>query len=121
MQRNNELVRELLLFIEINKESYHDGFNSEQISIEAYDKHEIAYHCMLILDAGFLIGKNSSSQTNIRVSIHGLSWHGHEFLDSVRDEEFWGKIKSKAEEENIPLNTHFIAAISKSLVAKALA
>ena len=121
MQRDKDLVRKILLYVELNKEAYYDNFSSDQIMIEGYGKEQIAYHCMLILQTGFLMAEDSTKNGSLRISIKGISWLGHEFLDLVRDEKIWNKIKETASEQGVALNTELIISISKDITNNAIA
>ncbi|WP_194288139.1 DUF2513 domain-containing protein [Agrobacterium tumefaciens] len=47
------------------------------------------YHLHLLDDAGFLMPLKIKKQPSISVTFRGLSWSGHEFLDSVRRKDVW--------------------------------
>ena len=98
MQRNMHLLRELLLEVE----SWTDGrpHYIQQVALEGYGHEDMAYHCRLLVEGGYLIG----SVTPVfhkppYVLIHRLSWEGHDLLDAVRDhtvfERTMAVVKSK--------------------------
>jgi len=66
----------------------------------------ILYHVRLLIDRGLVYGDAAVTGCPVdqaealgcvpkNVSIYGLTWEGHDFLDTVRSEEKWGKIKEK--------------------------
>jgi hypothetical protein len=57
-------------------------------SIEGID-----YHLDLLIQAGMLKGKSGFTTT----AISRLTWHGHEFLDDIRDHDIWSKTKERVQ------------------------
>jgi hypothetical protein len=93
MQRNMDLVRELLL--EIDREPRLDGLRwmpGENISIDGYSREEIAYHLNMLVEAGFVTGQATMDAP----LVSKLTWKGHELLDDIRDPDIWAKTKEKA-------------------------
>jgi hypothetical protein len=97
MKRDTDLIRELLLKLEawpmerggvphITPED--KGFSSLNRSA-----HEIEYNLNLLLQAGFI---DSPDQSNVGIYFRGITWEGHDFLESVRDPKIWGKTKDGA-------------------------
>ncbi|WP_237487825.1 DUF2513 domain-containing protein [Vibrio parahaemolyticus] len=97
MKRDMELIRKLLLTIEENP---------RQLEVEGYDKNQVKYHALLLIEAGFLDGNVSDTLANTSVvpsfvSVNRLTWDGHEFLDSIRKEEVWNTIKTEFKDASI--------------------
>lgn len=88
MKRDMDKVRELLLKIEAGE--------SESIGTESDT--EDSHHLWLVKDAGFI---TSNMRDFPLVFIGGaeqwtrprLTWEGAEFLDGIRDESSWSKVK----------------------------
>lgn len=96
MKRDMDLVRALLLKLEAMSSSHSTTTfttDDEDIAVEGYDEEQIAYHLLLLQEAGFIEGKRFVSG---EFSFRRLTWNGHEFLDSVRDPEVWKKTKAGA-------------------------
>jgi hypothetical protein len=58
----------------------------------------------MLIDAGYLDGETSHHKGpgeydggNDMIMLFGITWHGHEFLDSVRDPKIWERAKKGAE------------------------
>lgn len=49
-----------------------------------------------------------------------MTWDGQNYLESVRDNTRWGKIKKIAKEKGIPLMFNTVIDISKKLIIAAL-
>ncbi len=97
MKRDMELIRKLLLTIEKNP---------RQLEVEGYDKNQVKYHALLLIEAGFLDGNVSDTLANTSVvpsfvSVNRLTWDGHEFLDNIRKEEVWNTIKTEFKDASI--------------------
>jgi hypothetical protein len=56
---------------------------------------EIEYHLNLLREQDLI--DCPAGQPMIGIIYRGLTWRGHDFLDSVRDEEVWRKTKKGAE------------------------
>lgn len=93
MKRDMELVRKLLLYIEEN--CMHDALHSSQISVDGYSSDEIAYNIHVMVGGGLLDVVDASAMGDRfgYYLIKGISWYGHEFLDSVRNEGVWSHTK----------------------------
>lgn len=103
MNRDFELISSLLFLFE-NKP---DSAMLEYPEIAGFDKAQIAYHCSLLNDAGFLRCEPITSGTSarvVRVLPFELTWDGHEFLDKVRADTTWNKIKSSSREKGVALS-----------------
>lgn len=49
-----------------------------------------------------------------------MTWEGQDYLESVRDNTRWGKIKKIAKEKGLPLMFDIVIDISKNLIIAAL-
>jgi hypothetical protein len=92
MKRDMELIRKLLFFFD-------DKSTPEHVMvppIDGYDDATIKYHLVLMHDAGLLRCeplKSSTSDRVIEVIPFELTWDGHEFLDTVRNNSVWQRIR----------------------------
>ena len=115
MKRDFELVRKLLFFFE-------EKPGPESISvppIEGYSEHEIMYHCILLHDAGLLRCepmKSSTSDRVIQVIPFDLTWEGHEFLDKIRSDTIWSKVKSQVQDKGGTLSFNLISELAKNTI-----
>lgn len=65
------------------------------IEINGYDRQQIAYHAVLLSDAGYIDGQDRSSLASRNFHIRRLTNQGHDFLDAIRDQTVWGNTKNK--------------------------
>ena len=88
-----DLLRKLLIFFEDKP----DGAPVEVPPIDGYSELQIKYHLVLMHEARFLscerIFSSSDPQRVIYVIPFQLTWQGHEFLQSIKDDTVWRKLK----------------------------
>src|SRR3984893_16550321 len=98
MQRDMDLIRELLLKLEALPMPHGGVVNitpdAEEIAVPGYDFDQIDYHLTQILKSGFV--DEGGSSPLIGIGFHCLTPAGHDFLDSVRDPKTWAKTKKAA-------------------------
>ncbi len=119
MKRDFDLVRKILLQFE-EKES---STIVEKPEVEGYSYEILSYHCRLLYDAGFLRCEPVVSTTSdriIKVYPFELTWDGHEFLDKIRSETTWNKIKTQAKEKGLALSFSVVTELAKRLAAQLL-
>jgi hypothetical protein len=98
MQRNMDLIRELLLKLEALPMRPGGTVDitpdAEEIAVPGYDSNQIGYHLTQIRKAGYI--DEGGSHPMVGIGFHCLTPAGHDFLDSVRDPETWAKTKKAA-------------------------
>lgn len=98
MQRNMDLIRELLLKLEALPmrpgEIMSITPDAEEIAMPGYNPDQIDYHLSQISKAGLI--DEASARPMIGIGFRCLTPAGHDFLDSVRDPETWAKTKKAA-------------------------
>ena len=107
MKRNFDLVREILLAAEAQ-----DFDKTKSIASEGYSNDEIKYHIKIMEDGGLI---KMRQHPNIDAPapapvFDGLTWKGHEFLDSIRESGSWSKIKSVLKAKSLGLSYESIKA-----------
>jgi len=95
MKLDQELVREILLAIEASKNDPKEGIN---LVLANRSPRAISYHVLLLTEAGFILSRDAFPTHNTSLwQPTRLTYKGHEFLDTVRDEEIWRLTKTGAE------------------------
>lgn len=89
MRRDMDLIRKVLLAAEAG---------APYPKIEGYSDDAVKYHQMLAIEHGLLKGavaKVHTHQTDIpgAVVLKGVTWEGHDFIDAVREDTNWIKVK----------------------------
>jgi hypothetical protein len=92
MKRDMELIRKILIKVE---ESDRDPLDYVPLEIEGYDQSTVSYHIWLLVDAGLVEGVDCTSDAIFRWHAQRLTWDGHDFLQSIRDDTIWNKVKEK--------------------------
>lgn len=119
MKRDMGLVRSILLEIE-QQEAGYVQYSSD---IKKYAKDEINYHIYIMLQAGLLAGNSIESQASFIprdfAGIH-LTWQGHEFLESARDETRWEKAMNMVKSQGGSVTIGVLTQLLSSLMKEAL-
>lgn len=88
MKLNQDLVRLLLLEIE-DKTGPYDSLELSDISIKDFSDEEILYTTERLLEAGYIKARLETTDLHRDQVIYSLTWDGHKFLDTVRDNVVW--------------------------------
>lgn len=96
MRRDMDLIRELLLAIEARPLG-----SSEDIAVEGHDRETVAYHLALLQEAGLIdaLVDEIYGEAVPQVIVKRLTWDGHEFLDSARNQTVWARTKAIVREK----------------------
>ena len=106
MKRDWELVRQILLQLEALGDTRsilrHDG-------ITGYDADNVGYHMRLLKEAGLIeaecitgLGGRSACMAS------GLTWHGHELLDHMREQGMWNNVRRVIREKGLEVSIEAI-------------
>lgn len=100
MELNHDCVRTLLLEIESNKqlgEPLTEYNFKDNVIFNNYDFDTVMYSLLKLREAGFVNCTLEFSEGKLYAwIINDITWSGHEFLDNIRDNETWQKVKSVA-------------------------
>lgn len=100
MKRNWDVVREVLLEAEALDQKRQKE-NCYQLSED--DDKGSAEHALALFRAGFLEGKEDGDEEGPYLRVKGLTWQGHELLETMRSKPVWESIKSTAREKGVEL------------------
>lgn len=92
MQRDMELIREILKMVAENPSST----APHVLHIEGHSDEEIGYHTQLMVEAGLLAGIGAFLDRGriVAPQVDRLTWHGHDFLEAAAEPERWRKAKA---------------------------
>ena len=91
MQRDMDIIRTILLRIE---QSQNDGVTARDFPDR--EPKLVNYHLGLVMQAGLAKGKYYGGDGEaLSYDLFELTWPGHEFLDSLRDESVWREVKTE--------------------------
>ena len=120
MERSMDIVRDILLAIEKQHKSPSDIL--QKIEVKDYSEGDVIYHLELMINADLVRG-------NIRqflgpglphYTVHGLTWDGHEFLDSSRSQTIWTKTMDEVRKQGVGLNFKIIQSVMTKYIAASL-
>ena len=98
MKRDMDLIRELMFKLESFPmgpgDNVHITPDDLAVQVDGFGVDQIGYHLALIEQAGFI--ERSRSAPAIGIMFRGLSWAGHDFVDSVRSPDVWNRTKQTA-------------------------
>jgi Hypothetical protein (DUF2513) len=123
MKRDMELIRELLLAIETDVKN--TTFPASQLNLaSSWADDDVYYHLELMKDAEFVEAEAVRSFQGIDdVMIERMTWAGHEFLDSARDESIWKGAKTILQSKGIALEgvgfgmlTQVLSSVAKQIL-----
>ena len=142
MKRDFDLIRGLLLYYE---KKDNPKCQKELPTLERkYEDLDLSYHIWLLNDAGYLEGieikekveeifKFEEGDRDIKIThykrgdrtvdVHPkhLTWEGHEFLDSIRDNSRWDTIKTKIKDRGAELSLLTIKTVATAIINQAIA
>ncbi len=110
-----DLVRRILLALEAREHGYAPG----GFTIAGYDQDVIGHHVWL-MEQGRLI-------TAVKTTVHGdaspnalpitITWAGHDFLDAVRNDRVWGKVRTELKDKAITLPFTLLQDLALKILA----
>lgn len=104
MKRDIDLVRKILLALE-----EHGSVPIQSLEIVGYEQEAVDYHLWILADSPYVHFEKGSLASAIFVS-YRLTWQGHEFLETIRDDARWKQLKEASTKA---------AATSTEAIAKA--
>lgn len=116
---NHDLVRELLLIVEKEKVTIEPltSYNFKEHEIfTKYTFEEVIYTFQKLKEANYIDFKASYGDgVIIFYQIGNLTWEGHKFLDTIRDDKVWRDAKEETSKlKSVPMNV--ISAVATKLV-----
>ena len=118
MKRDWDLIRAVLLRLE-SLEGTRDVINPDQF--DGYHKEVVSYHIHLLKEAGLIKAIESRTlNAPMWAQATGLTWEGHEFLDSIKTKSAWERVKHVVSEKGFEISFATIKAAGAFLVKKYL-
>ena len=115
MKRDMELVRAILLAME----AHAAGFAPDTFTIRGYDQEVIQHHVWLMEQGGLVTASDVTVQGEAGpVALPGsITWAGHDFLDTVRNDNVWRKVKAELKDRGISLPFSLLQALAIKIAA----
>lgn len=94
MQRDMELIRKILKKIEESEYDLANDVSMQPLYDEGYQEKIVTRHVDLLVQRNLVEAIDISSGGDLSYYIQGLTWDGHEFLSSAKNDTIWKKAKS---------------------------
>lgn len=119
MKRDMDLIRDLVLKLEALDLSaaataFLDPWGPELL-VDGFTPDQVFYHLRLLDNAGFI--DHHSDHGIQHFAFSGLTWHGHDFADSVRDSAVWHATKEEAKKAG-GFSVDLLVALAKGFLKK---
>jgi len=119
MKRNMDLVRAILLTMD----QHEHGFAPPGFTIAGYDDEVIGHHVYLMGQGELLVTVTTTVTTTafggsspVAMPIT-ITWKGHDFLDAVRNETVWSKVKIQLKDRGISLPFTLLQDLALKILA----
>ena len=99
MKLNPDCIRDILIAVESMEYNSVYTLSKLQEKLPAYSEDELNYHCLQMINAGFLNAKSMNVMGCITPQIwriFDLTYPGHQFLADIRSDTTWTKTKTIA-------------------------
>ncbi len=94
MKLNHDCIRKTLLYFEENLDCY-DGLELHDFVLTGFTEEDTLYSIKKLIEAGFLSADVVLEVTGgYFLSVGGITWEGHKFLDTIRDNQVWKETKN---------------------------
>lgn len=122
MKLNHDCIRDIMLVIEteLNVDAAVPLTTLHKYdTLEKYDYSEILYCSIRLREAGFIetVGTDLIGTVGRIPKIRGLTYEGHLFLDNIRSNSRWNKVKEKASSVGM-VALNIIANLAESYAKK---
>ncbi|MDH2997224.1 hypothetical protein A1D22_06005 [Pasteurellaceae bacterium LFhippo2] len=117
MQRNWDLIRRILLKLEEKADPRSLLLPDE---ITGFDKVTVSYHFKLLHNAQLIEATSTSTPEQYSYSAICLTWDGHEFLDKVRNDSVWNKVKGTVQSKSLDLSFDVIKQVATATISAML-
>lgn len=121
MKLNVNCIRDIMIFVESRPLEPHLNLTKLIDALPQYTEDEIYYNCLKLSEGDLLDVKTVpiAGSYNLGIkSIHHLTFYGHEFLEHIRGEDNWTKIKQTAEKVGSFSISTLMAVATEVITAK---
>lgn len=94
MRRDLDLIRALLAQFE--GLPLDGAINARDAVVEPWTTDQIVYHCFLMHESMLIHAIDASTMGRRNILVLSLTSAGHDYLDAVRSDTIWKKVKSQA-------------------------
>ena len=118
MYRNMDLARAVLF--ELEKRPFQSAWHL--IDIPGYSEEDVSYHIRLLREAGFIeaVDLTTLGSPHPEWKAQTITWAGHEFLDSARDDTRWEKAKAVIKDKGAALTLEALKLVLSDMLRRTL-
>lgn len=109
MKRDMDLIRLILLEIEKAEEN-----EVENMNIDGYSKEDIVFNAKLLKQNNMI--ENFEEDVLENYYIGSLTWGESDYLDSIRDNSKWKRIKSVIKEKALPFTFDIVKSVATTII-----
>ena len=119
MKLNHDCIRAVLLYLE-NSLDYEHYLDLTNFSVDGFSIEDTHYSIKKLEEAGFIsaiVARDIDGE--ISVDVFGITWEGHKFLDTIRDNQVWNstkKILSKFSSSSISFVSNVASQVLTNLI-----
>ena len=119
MQRNMDLIREILINLEVEEKEL-----TNDLGLKEYKTTDptVVHHLRIMQEAG-LIDVCLDNVNNYKITTPKnarLTWHGHDFLSKIKNETVWQKTKAKFKDSLSAMPFSLLNDVALELCKKAI-
>lgn len=119
MKLDQDCIRDVLLQVEAADLSDHPTAATLHRKLPRYSEDELCYACYLLGDAGYLDIEKTYFIRRPAVRVNGITYKGYSFLEQIRDDTVWGKVKARAKKLGVAALSG-LADIAKDVISAKL-
>ena len=122
MKRDIDLLRAILLHVEAIGNPDEPLIHS--LSVEGQDQAQVNEHIKILIESGYLEGEIKYSTNNriLLTAIRGLTPKAYDFLDNIRNNELWQRIRERIASTtgtaSLPIIEHFAHQVVSAALAR---
>ena len=119
MKLNHDCIRAVLLYLEETLDCEHH-LDLTDFSVDDFSIEDTRYSIMKLEEAGFIsaiVARDIDGE--ISVDVFDITWEGHKFLDTIRDNQVWNstkKILSKFSSSSISFVSNVASQVLTNLI-----
>src|SRR5580704_6518329 len=115
MKRDMDLVRKILLAME----AHAAGYAPTPFTIAGYEQEVINHHVYLMSQGELVTAVVTTAMGDASPGALPLTitWTGHDFLDTVRNDTVWAKVKTELKDRGITLPFSLLQALAIKIAA----
>jgi len=118
MKLNIDCVRDILLYCDQEDNAYIEYRSPWSFNGHEYSQHEMVYHVGLCNDADFF---HRACLDNVpSCEVEGLSFEGQKYLDTIRSESVFAKVKEEVKKKAVPVTLEVVKGVAVAVISSGI-